>query len=116
MYFMPSRFFSKNFITFSGLFLLVLAVPLIVFNLQQKQETRQQAAGGVPHAQGAQIVDGSGNPILLRGAMMESAFAYIKPWQAGQNPLDTLNTKTFTAMHSWGMNALRMNISNWIYN
>lgn len=68
------------------------------------------------HVQGSQLIDQTGKPALLRGAMIETSFAYINRWKKGENPLDVLNSATFNAMHSWGMNALRMNISEWIYN
>ncbi|GAC1454046.1 MAG: hypothetical protein PVSMB4_14700 [Ktedonobacterales bacterium] len=71
--------------------------------------------GTVPHVVGAQLVDAAGQPLLLRGAMMESSFAYIKSWQGGQDPTRILNSTTFAAMRAWHMNALRTNISYWIY-
>jgi hypothetical protein len=70
---------------------------------------------GKLHVRGAELVDDTGRPVLLRGAMMESSFAYIKPWQRGQDPTTILNSATFTAVASWHMNALRINISYWIY-
>ena len=71
---------------------------------------------GMPHAQGAQLVDGNGRPLVLRGAQIESPFNYIKSWKSGKRPTDTLTPSTFNAMgHDWHMNALRLPISNWIY-
>jgi len=47
--------------------------------------------------------------------MIDSPFAYIKGYiDQHKNPLDVLNSKTFQAMQSWGMNAVRINISQWI--
>jgi aryl-phospho-beta-D-glucosidase BglC (GH1 family) len=64
---------------------------------------------------GSDLMDVSGEPLILRGAMIESPFAYIKGYiDQKKNPLDVLNSQTFQAMHSWGMNAIRINISQWI--
>lgn len=74
------------------------------------------SGNGMLHVQGSQLIDNSGRPVMLRGAMIETSFAYISRWNKGENPLDILNSNTFNAMRSWNMNALRMNISEWIYN
>jgi hypothetical protein len=70
---------------------------------------------GMPHAQGAQLVDANGKPFLLRGAQIESPFNMIKGWESGKRPTTTLTPATFNAMASWRMNALRLPLSNWIY-
>ena len=71
---------------------------------------------GMPHAQGAQLVDANGHPFVLRGAQIESPFNMIKGWESGKKPTATLNSTTFNAMaHDWHMNALRLPTSNWIY-
>lgn len=70
---------------------------------------------GMPQIRGAQIVDGSGRELLLRGAMIPTSLAYISRWQKGQDPTQTLDAATFTAMAGWHMNAVRINISYWIY-
>src|SRR5437588_10605437 len=39
---------------------------------------------GMPYVQGDQVFDGAGHPLLLRGAQIESAFAYyLGPWPGG---------------------------------
>lgn len=70
---------------------------------------------GMPHAQGAQLVDANGHSFVLRGAQIESPFNMIKGWESGKKPTKTLNPATFNAMASWRMNALRLPLSNWIY-
>lgn len=71
---------------------------------------------GMPHAQGAQLVDANGHPFLLRGAQIESPFNYIKGWESGKRPTKTLDSTTFNAMvHDWHMNTLRLPVSNWLY-
>lgn len=72
-------------------------------------------SNGYPQVRGARIVDGSGITLLLRGAMIPTAFAFINRWQKGQDPTQMLNAATFQAMASWHMNAVRINISYWIY-
>src|SRR5438270_12806799 len=81
-----------------------------------KKNLSTSVTPGMPYVQGAQIYDGSGHPLTLRGAMIESSFAYLRPWQNGQNPLLVLNAPTFHAMaQQWYMNAVRINISQWVY-
>src|SRR5437016_6129772 len=58
--------------------------------------TNAIGSSGCLHVQGAQIIDCNGSPVMLRGAMMESSFAYINKWQGGQDPTQILNTTTFT--------------------
>src|SRR5438270_1141862 len=43
-------------------------------------------ATGMPYVQGSQIIDGSGHPLLLHGAQIESPFNYIQGWQSGKQP------------------------------
>lgn len=64
---------------------------------------------------GAQIVDARGRTVVLRGAMIPTSFAYINRWQKGQDPTQMLNASTFETMARWHMNAVRINISYWIY-
>jgi len=99
--------------------LLSIALVIIIsFTFFIQQGKAFAATGsGFPHVQGAQLIDGNGQPLILRGAMIESPFAYIKGWQSKKDPLTNLNTTTFTAMaQQWHMNALRMTISFWTSN
>jgi hypothetical protein len=70
---------------------------------------------GLIHVQGNQIVDGSGHPLLLRGAHITSAFNFIVAWNHGADPFGALNPSVFAAVRSWGMNVVRIPISFWIY-
>jgi len=86
--------------------------------LGQDRSSIVRAASGqsLLHVQGTQLLDGNNRPVVLRGAMIESPFAYLKQWQGGRDPLKILNTTTFTAMsQQWHMNAVRLDISQWIY-
>lgn len=106
----------RNRVVMVVLLILLVALPLLVISSRsQKSVTQYASGGGYPQVQGASLVDGNGNPLLLRGAMIESSFAYIKRWQKGEDPLAILNSTTFDQMKAWGMDALRMNISEWIY-
>ena len=67
------------------------------------------------HVQKNQILDASGHAFLLRGAQIESAFTFANTWRHNGNPFRALNPTVFAAMRSWGMNALRIPISNWVY-
>lgn len=132
----------KNALKWVGPFILV-AVMLLTFvmGLQPQRDTRQVVAGiaiqakytphkrspvkppkphnspsGMPYVQGAQVLDGSGHPLLLRGAQIESPLNYIADWNSGTPTSKYLNSAVFTAMvHDWKMNVLRLSISNWIY-
>jgi endoglucanase len=70
---------------------------------------------GILSVRGNQIIDGSGRPILLRGAHITSAFNYILAWTHGANPFGALNPAVFASVRSWGMNVVRIPISFWIY-
>lgn len=67
------------------------------------------------HIQKNQILDASAHPLLLRGAQIESAFTFTALWLHHVSPFSVLNPPVFAAMHTWGMNALRIPISNWMY-
>src|SRR5438045_1063642 len=103
MHLVFSSFHHFNIFNFFILSLLMVGVTISVLSTQQQQKLEQLAANCLLKTQGARLVDCNGKSIILRGAMMESAFAYIKPWQAGQNPLTTLNSNTFNAMSAWHM-------------
>src|SRR2546421_12793060 len=112
-------------------FALVLALALVVVVILAiflaQQVTKPGGSGGTAtptaymptgmlHVEGAQIIDASGHPIVLRGAQIESPFNYIKRWERGDKPSATLNSTVFDAMvHDWKMNVLRLPISNWMY-
>lgn len=68
-----------------------------------------------PRVSDTTLIDTSGQPFLLHGAMIESSLAYIERWKKGEDPTTVLNSNTFHAMASWRMNAVRINISEWIY-
>lgn len=68
-----------------------------------------------PSVSGAALIDSTGQPFILHGAMLESSLAYINRWKKGEDPTEILNGRTFGAMASWHMNAVRINISQWIY-
>jgi aryl-phospho-beta-D-glucosidase BglC (GH1 family) len=70
---------------------------------------------GMPHVRGNSILDGSSHPMVLRGAHVTSAFNYILAWNHGADPFIALNPNVFTAMREWGMNIVRIPITNWIY-
>jgi hypothetical protein len=107
---------------------IVVVAGIIVERLQQPQVVATitptstaststiHIPGNMPHVEGTQIVDGSGHPLILRGAQIQSPFNFIKAWEAGKSPLTTLNSTTFHVMaQDWKMNVLRLPISNWIY-
>jgi aryl-phospho-beta-D-glucosidase BglC (GH1 family) len=76
----------------------------------------QGRAGDHPYVDSnGQLRDGSGNPIYLRGAMIDSNLAYYSRWPAYVMDL-VLTATTFQKMHDvWGMNAVRLDISYWLW-
>src|SRR5438309_1449145 len=105
---------KKIIVLVSTLFIILLFFFTILIS-QKPQDLRQHAAtSGYPHVVSTQVVDGNGSPLLLRGGMLPTSFVYSANWPA-KDPTQILNTKTFTAMTSWKMNALRINVSQWIY-
>jgi len=97
--------------------LLLLVVPISV-TLLQKHTARVQAAGAMPYAHGNRMYDGFGNPLILRGAHIESSLVAVKPYVtptellAGQH----LTSATFNIMrNSWNMNVVRIATSDYIW-
>lgn len=109
------------------LFILVLIVLVALYRPWQSAPW-SHAAGTQPdslssnasslstlHVHKNQILDASGHPLLLRGTQIESAFTFANTWLHNGNPFKVLNPTIFAAIRGWNMNALRIPISNWIY-
>lgn len=111
------------------LVLVVVIAGFAIFIVQQLQKpgstgtmgtgtptTATPFVSNMPHTQGTQIVDGNGHPLILHGAQIETSLNYIKRWDSGERPGDTLNSAVFNTMaHDWKMNAIRLPLSNWMY-
>ncbi|HZU00748.1 MAG TPA: cellulase family glycosylhydrolase [Ktedonobacteraceae bacterium] len=99
--------------------LLVAAIVLTVFLTQQHPQGTGQpevpAASGLLSVQGTRLIDAQGHTVLLRGAQIASPFNFLSGWQAKTDTAQWLNPKTFQAMRSWHMNALRLPLSGWYY-
>lgn len=105
--------FDKKLVQISiPIFLLVVTTITVIF-LQTSQEIRQRAAGAFPHVVGNQIIDGNGNPILLRGVQIPSEFNL--GWKGGGNITQALGPNVLTAIHSWGANVLRLPVGAYEY-
>lgn len=96
---------------------LLIVAGSITFAVEQRVSS--SAAGGIvfPHVSGTQLIDSSGQPFLLRGANIESAFMYAGGWkQKNNNVTRLLNATVFHEMvANWHMNTVRICLSNWIY-
>ncbi len=101
----------------TGLILLAviaIVLPLTIFTAQHPNKTQQNAAGNsMPYVQGNKIMDGSGNQILLHGAQIPSELN--STWKGGAGAQAVLNPTVFAAMHSWGMNTLRLPVAAYLY-
>jgi hypothetical protein len=81
--------------------------------------TRGLPSGGL-QVQGNQLVDGSGQAFLLRGAQVDSSFNNTRVKEGPESELfqatQHLTATAFGIMHKeWNMNMLRLPITNWIW-
>lgn len=94
----------------------LLNSPMHLLSGGSNNSSHPQQPSGMPYTQGAQLLDGSGHPLTLHGAQIESPFNYIQGWQIGTPITKYLNPAVFQAMaQQYHMNELRLPISNWIY-
>jgi len=101
------------------LLLLLIVIIATTFLIEQRKPSTASTTV-FPHVVGTQLIDSSGHPLVLRGAQIETAFAYANPWKnttSLQQRLSTmLNSTVFNEMsQKWHMNALRLPLSNWVY-
>lgn len=101
-----------------SLFFLLVFVPIIVFVASKQQSRHVRAAGAMPYVQGNQIFDGFGNPLVLRGAHIQSLFDRTGSAITIADTLATkhLNSATFDVMaNNWNMNALRIATGDYMW-
>lgn len=94
---------------------LMLVVSMTIgFVLTQHKLTR--ASGPTfPYVSGTQLIDASGQSFVLRGAQIESTFAY-NGWTTNNDVTRKFTNAVFTQMSSnWHLNAVRIPLSNWVY-
>jgi aryl-phospho-beta-D-glucosidase BglC (GH1 family) len=99
-------------------FLLLLVIVAVSITFVVEQHRPSSAATGIvfPHVSGTKLIDSSGQTFLLHGANIESAFMYANSWFKNNNATKVLNPKVFNEMSQvWHMNAVRICLSNWIY-
>src|SRR5438094_428387 len=103
-------------------FLLSVAISLIFLMIPLGPHRLVSASASTApslHVSGTRILDSSGHTVLLRGAQIECSFSNAHGWASNPTHSDItkrLNPNVFNAMRSWHMNALRLSLSNWIYN
>src|SRR5439155_24156029 len=96
--------------------LLVVTIALTVVIEQRRPSSASTTTTVFPHVQGTQLIDASGKPFLLRGAQVESSFAYYNSWFHNNNVTRVLTPTVFSQMvQVWHMNAIRLPLSNWIW-
>jgi endoglucanase len=99
----------------SLLFLLIL-VPLGFLAVQKLHGTR--AAGAMPYVKGNQIMDGFGNPLILKGAHIQSLLDKTGSVVTISDTLAMkhLNSATFDVMvNNWNMNAVRIATGDYMW-
>lgn len=98
------------------LLLLIVAVSFVFVIEQRKPSSAVTGTVVFPHVSGTQLINLKGQPFLLRGANIESAFMYANSWTKNNNVTKVLNPTVFHEMKAnWNMNAVRICLSNWIY-
>src|SRR5437764_5468078 len=102
------------------LLLLIIIVAASITLLVEQKRPSAARTNVLPHVQGAQLIDSSGNPFLLRGAQIENPLAYMNPWKNIKNVQNgftrKLNSTVFQEMsQNWHMNAVRLPLSNWVF-
>jgi len=102
------------------LLLLIIIVAASITLLVEQKRPSAASTNVLPHIQGAQLIDSSGNPFLLRGAQIENPLAYMNPWKNIKNVQNDftrkLNSTVFQQMsQKWHMNAVRLPLSNWVF-
>ena len=102
------------------LFLLLIIVTASITFLIDQRKPSIASSGVFPHAQGTQLIDSAGKPFVLKGAQIESGFAYWNPWKdttgVQKSLASMLNPTVFNEMSkTWHMNALRLPLSNWVW-
>ena len=100
-----------------SVFLLVAVSAAAIF-MEVLQHSKAKAAVGMPTVQGNIIVDGYGNPLILKGAHIQSVldrfhqYATTADWLAYRH----LNSATFDVMvNDWHMNTVRIATSDYAW-
>ena len=106
---------TKRVFLLLSIVLLIATISLTFFTEQHR--TSRADGTGFPYVSGTQIIDASGNPLILRGSQVETSFMYAASWKTKKNNVASkLNPTVFNQMvTNWHMNVLRLSISNWIY-
>jgi hypothetical protein len=89
-----------------------------MFLMQVYQHSKVRAAVTMPYVQGNQIIDGYGNPLVLRGTHIQSILDRYKQYATTADHLayNHLNSATFDEMvNNWHMNTVRIATSDYIW-
>ena len=87
---------------------LLLATLSLTFFTEQHRSSRA-SGNGFPYVSGTQLIDASGNPLILRGTQVETSFMYASSWKTKNNVTRKLNPTVFYQMTTnWHMNVLRL--------
>lgn len=100
-----------------SLLCLLSTIALTIFMVNEQRKPSSANSTVFPYVSGTKLMSPSGQPFLLRGAQIDTAFTYSKSWQRGSNSvIKKLNSTVFNEMSkNWHMNAVRITLSNWIY-
>ncbi len=108
------NFHRRSIVGFLFGAILILVLPLIVLVSQERHTTDQHAAGiGMPYIVGNKIIDGSGNPLIIRGVQIPSEFNL--GWSGGGTIPTILGPQVMQEIHVWNANALRLPVRAYDY-
>lgn len=108
-------FKKKRFLLFLPLLCLMLVASMATGIVLTQHNLSQASGPKFPHVSGIKLIDTSGKPFLLRGAQIESTFAY-NGWTTNNDINRVFTPAVFNQMSSkWHLNAVRIPLSNWVY-
>jgi len=104
----------KKVMPILAIFVVVAASITLVFGQQRPSAAASQVV--YPYVQGNQIIGPSGQPLVLRGAHIASAFVFYNSWFHNNDVSRRFSSTILNEMaKTWHMNALRIPLSNWIW-
>jgi Cellulase (glycosyl hydrolase family 5) len=97
---------------------LLVAISVTMLFIEVNQHSKVEAAVTMPHVRVNQIIDGFGNPLVLRGAHIHSLLDRYQTYATTADKLayNHLNSATFDVMvNSWHMNTVRIATSDYTW-
>src|SRR5207245_1787518 len=104
---------TKKVLQFLAFFLVVAVSVTFLLPQLRPSSANTNTMQSMPFVKGTQLMTASGQPIVLRGAQIESSFMYGNSWKHNNDVSRVLNSAIFDEMgKNWHMNAVRIPLSN----